>query len=109
MLLRRYLASTALAFSLALATGVALSGEPQVSVPQPARDRYDEAQALEKQGKIKEALAAYQQAINLGMQLFPRAHLKEAKAFLDLKDYDTAVARFSKFIDNFGLEDSCRY
>ena len=83
--------------------------EPQVVYPQPARDRYDEGQALEKQGKIKEALAAYQEAINLGMQLFPRVHLKEAKAFLDLKDYDRAVARFSKFIDNFGLEDSCRY
>jgi tetratricopeptide (TPR) repeat protein len=83
--------------------------EPQVSVPQPARDRYDQGQALEKQGKVQEALTAYQEAIGLGMQLYPRAHLKEARAYLELKDYDAAVARFTKFIDRFGLEDSCRY
>ena len=109
MSLRRYLAFGVLVALVALAGGGRGRAEPQVAIPQPARDRYDEGQALEKQGKIKEALAAYQQAINLGMQLFPRALLKEAKAFLDLKDYDTAIARFSKFIDNFGLEDSCRY
>jgi tetratricopeptide (TPR) repeat protein len=91
------------------ASGFAGAGEPQISVPQPARDRYDQGQALEKQGKTAEALAAYQQAIALGMQLFPRAHLKEARAYLDLKDYDAAVARYTKFIDSFGLEDSCRY
>ena len=38
------------------------------------------------------------------MQLFPRAHLKEAKAYLELKDYDAAVTRYTKFIDGFGLE-----
>ena len=43
------------------------------------------------------------------MQAFPRAHLKEAGAYLDLKDFDAAVAKYTKFIDNFGLEDSCRY
>jgi tetratricopeptide (TPR) repeat protein len=85
------------------------AAEPEVTIPPAARLRYDQGQALEKQGKLKEAIQAYQEAIGLGMQLYPRAHLKEAKAFLELKDYDTALARFSKFIDGFGLEDSCRY
>jgi tetratricopeptide (TPR) repeat protein len=97
-----------LALALSLAAGRA-GAEPTASIPQPARDRYDQGQALEKQGKFQEALEAYQEAINLGMQLFPRAHLKEARAYLQLKDYDAAVARFTKFIDGFGLEDSCRY
>ena len=38
-----------------------------------------------------------------------RAHLKEARARLELKDYDAALATYTKFIDKFGLEDSCRY
>jgi tetratricopeptide (TPR) repeat protein len=97
------------ALSLAFAGGPAVRAEPTASVPQPARERYDQGQALEQQGKIKEALAAYQEAINLGMQLFPRAHLKEANAYLNLKDYQAALARYTKFIDGFGLEDSCRY
>lgn len=98
------------ALALGLSAAVQLArGEPTAPIPQPARDRYDQAQALEKEGKIKEALNAYQEAINLGMQLFPRAHLKEANAYLSLKDYDAALARYTKFIDRFGLEDSCRY
>jgi tetratricopeptide (TPR) repeat protein len=87
----------------------AAGAEPQVPIPQPARDRYDEGQALEKQGRLREALSAYQEAIGLGMQLFPRAHLKEAKAYLELREFDSAIARYTKFIDGFGLEDSCRY
>jgi tetratricopeptide (TPR) repeat protein len=100
---------TALALGLSLTAGRLALGEPTAPIPQPARDRYDQGQALEKQGKIKEALSAYQEAINLGMQLFPRAQIKEANAYLNLKDYDAALARYTKFIDGFGLEDSCRY
>jgi hypothetical protein len=43
------------------------------------------------------------------MQLFPRVYLKQGGALLELKDYDAAIARFTKIIDGFGLEDSCRY
>jgi tetratricopeptide (TPR) repeat protein len=107
MSIRRRLSVVAL--GLALAGGQAAGAEPNAPVPQPARERYDQGQTLEQQGKIKEALAAYQDAINLGMQLFPRAHLKEANAYLNLKDYEAALARYTKFIDGFGLEDSCRY
>jgi tetratricopeptide (TPR) repeat protein len=90
-------------------TGAFGRAEPEVAIPKAARERYEQGQALEKQGKLKEALEAYQEAINLGMQLYPRAHLKEARAFLELKEYDAALGRFTKFIDGFGLEDSCRY
>jgi tetratricopeptide (TPR) repeat protein len=103
----RFFAS--LTFGYTLLTSCVTAGEPNVPIPQPARERYDQGQDLEKQGKIQEALRAYQEAINLGMQLYPRAHLKEAKAYLELKDYDEAFARYTKFIDRFGLEDSCRY
>jgi tetratricopeptide (TPR) repeat protein len=105
----RHLPVASLTLGLLFLTGDVRAGEPDVPIPPAARERYDLGQSLEKQGKIKEALDAYQEAINLGMQLYPRAHLKEAKAYLELKDYDAALARFSKFIDRFGLEDSCRY
>jgi tetratricopeptide (TPR) repeat protein len=98
-----------LSAGLWLVNGQSGRTEPNAPIPQQARDRYDQGQALEKQGKYKEALNAYQEAIGLGMQLFPRAHLKEARTYLELKDYDAALARFTKFIDGFGLEDSCRY
>ena len=101
--------------SCLLTLGVALfawqygRAEPTGPIPKAARDRYNKAQELEKQGKTQEAIAAYQDAIRLGMQTYPRAHLKEANGYLGLQDYDAAIAKYSKFIENFGLEDSCRY
>jgi tetratricopeptide (TPR) repeat protein len=98
-----------------LALGVALIAaptgwpEPIAPIPKAARDRYAEAQELEKQGRTQEAIAAYQDAIRLGMQTYPRAHLKEANGYLGLQDYDAAIKKYTKFIDNFGLEDSCRF
>ena len=105
---RRILRLSALALGASLTGWQAAHAEPTTPLPRPARDRYAEGQDLERRGKLKEAIAAYEEAIRLGMQLFPRVHLKEAGAYLGLKDYDAAIARYTKFIDGFGLEDSCR-
>jgi len=99
----------ALALVVPLAAWRPARAEPEVAIPQPARDRYAEGQELERQGKVREAVAAYQEAIRLGMQRFPRAYLKEAGGYLGLGEYDAAVARYTRVIDEFGLEDSCRY
>ena len=64
---------------------------------------------LEKKGEYEDAVRAYEDAIRLGMQDFPRAHLYRARANLDLRKYDDAIAQYTKFIDEFGLEKSCRY
>jgi tetratricopeptide (TPR) repeat protein len=106
---RHFLRVSLLALTAGVAARPAVGGEPMAPIPQPAKDRYAEGQDLEKQGKFQEAVAAYQEAIRLGMQLFPRAHLKEAGAYLELREYDVAIARYTKFIRTFGLEDSCRY
>ena len=98
----------ALALGVALASQPAGRAEPTGPIPQPAKERYSQAEELERQGKLKEAVAAYQEAIRLGMQLFPRAHLKEADGYLNLNDFDGAIARYTKVINNFGVEDSCR-
>jgi hypothetical protein len=37
-----------------------------------------------------------------------RGKIEEAGADLAAKDYDKAVAKYTKFIDGFGLENSCR-
>ena len=108
MLIRRTLHLTVVVLGAWLCGWPALQAEPTDPVPQPAEDRYGQAQDLERQGQIKEAIAAYEEAIRLGMQLLPRVHLREAGAYLKLKDYDAAVAKYTKFIDDFGLESSCR-
>jgi tetratricopeptide (TPR) repeat protein len=109
MSLHRLSGPSVLALGVVLVGWPALRAEPMIPLPQPAKDRYAEGQDLEKQGKTREAIAAYEEAIRLGMQLFPRVHLQEAAAYLGLKDYDAAVAKFTKVIDGFGLEDSCRH
>jgi tetratricopeptide (TPR) repeat protein len=84
------------------------AGEP-TSFPAKARERYEQGRELEKKGEYEEAVRAYEDAIRLGMQDFPRAHLYRARANLDLQKYDDAIAQYTKFIDEFGLEKSCRY
>jgi tetratricopeptide (TPR) repeat protein len=83
--------------------------EPTTPPPPQARARYEQGRELEKKGQYEEAVRAYEEAIRLGMQDFPRAHLYRARANLDLKKYDDAIAQYTKFLDEFGLEKSCRY
>jgi tetratricopeptide (TPR) repeat protein len=106
--MRRIHRLAALTLLLTLAARQAAGAESTDPIPQVARDRYAEAQDLEKQGKIKEAVAAYEQAVRLGMQNYPRIYLREAAAYAQLGDYEAAAARYSVVIDVLGLEDSCR-
>lgn len=106
MLARRL--SFAVALGCSLVAIPAAGAEPTAPVPEVARDRYAEAQDLEKQGKLKEAVAAYEQAIGLGMQEYPRVYLKEAAACARLGDYEKSAANYSVVIDVLGLEGSCR-
>ena len=108
MSVRRILGLIVLSLCLPLVGRQAAQAEPTDPVPEVARDRYAEAQNLEKQGKVKEAIAAYEQAIGLGMREYPRVYLKEAAACARLGDYETAAAKYSVVIDVLGLEGSCR-
>jgi tetratricopeptide (TPR) repeat protein len=110
MSLYRILGLSLFALSLGIVSARPAAGsEPSAPIPPPARDRYDAGQDLQSQGKLKEAVAAYEEAVRLGMEWFPRLYLKEGAAFTELKDYDAAVARYTKLIDQIGLENSCRY
>ena len=105
MLLRRCLSIVVPAL---LFCGPAAAEEPTTFPPQ-ARARFDQAQELQKKGRFQEAIEAYDEAIRLGMKDFPRAHLYRACAQLALKEFDTAITRYTDFIEQFGLEKSCRY
>jgi tetratricopeptide (TPR) repeat protein len=95
--------------ALGICTQACLAGYPEpTTFPQQARDRYEQGRALQKKGQLKEAIEAYDAAIDMGMQLYPRVHLYRANSNLELKAYDTAIAQFTKFIEEFGLEKSCR-
>ena len=87
----------------------ALPAQEPSAFPQAARDRFDTARELQQKGKLLEAIHAYQDAIGLGMQAFPRAHLYQADASLQLKQYNEAIAHYSRFLEQFSIDDSCRY
>jgi tetratricopeptide (TPR) repeat protein len=74
-----------------------------------ARQQFERGQNFRKLGQLPEAISAYEEAIKLGMEAFPRVHLQQAASNLDLRKYDTAIGQFTKFIDKFGLENSCRH
>jgi tetratricopeptide (TPR) repeat protein len=97
-----------LAVPLTLRWGIARAEQP-FTFPQDARNRFDQARDLQNKGDYQEAIKAFDDAIKLGMQSYPRAHLYQANSYLSLKDYDAAIARYTKFIGDFGIEESCRY
>ena len=95
---------------LALSVGLtgATAGE-RTDFPPEARQRYEQGRDLQKKGQLEEAIHAFEEAMRLGMKDFARAHLYRANSNLDLKKYDTAIAQYTRFIEEFGLEKSCRY
>ena len=97
-----------IAVALGLAQGVAAADE-RTQFPPEARKRYEQGRDLQTKGQLKDALGAYEEAVKLGMGDFPRLHLQRARANADLQQFDTAIAQYTKFIEGFGLEESCRY
>ena len=79
------------------------------SFPPEAKDRFDRGQELRKKQQYQQAISAFEEAIKLGMQNYPRAYLYRADSARALKDYDAAIAQYSEFIEKFGIEESCRY
>jgi tetratricopeptide (TPR) repeat protein len=97
----------AVGFLLVIGGGIVRA--EKTNFPDKARRRFDKGQELQEKGQLKEAIAAYEEAIRLGMKDFPRAHLYRANSNLDLKKYDTAIAQYTDFLKRFNLESSCRY
>jgi tetratricopeptide (TPR) repeat protein len=88
--------------------GLGAAAEP-TSYPVKARERYDQGKALQKQGKLNEALEAFEDAARQGMADYPRLYLAKAAVQQELRNHEAAIAPYTKIIDGFGLEDSCRY
>jgi tetratricopeptide (TPR) repeat protein len=86
-----------------------LPAEERTDYPAQARKRFEQGQQFEKNGQWQEAVAAYEDALRLGMKDFPRAHLYRARSYLKSKNYDVAIAQYTRFLETFGLEESCRY
>ena len=88
--------------------GARVFGQERTDFPPAARERYEKGKDLQQQGQFDAAIRAFEEAIDLGMQAFPRVHLSRASTNLELKRYDTAISQYTLFIDQFGLEQSCR-
>jgi tetratricopeptide (TPR) repeat protein len=93
---------------LASSWGVARA-EERTEFPLEARQRYELGREFQKKGQLDEALRAFEEAIQLGLGGFPRVHLQRANSNLNLQKYDLAIAQYTRFIEDFGLEESCRY
>lgn len=85
------------------------AAQERTDFPPAARERYEEGKSLQQKGQLDAAIRAFEEAIDLGMQAFPRVHLSRAGANLELKRYDAAIAQYTQFIEQFGLEKSCRH
>ena len=110
MLTARFLGAAFAAVVIDFGLGTALAtAQEQTDFPPEARASYEKGKGLQKNGRLDDAIRAYEEAIKLGMDAFPRVHLQRASSNLNLKKYDTAVAQYTKFIEQFGLEKSCRY
>jgi tetratricopeptide (TPR) repeat protein len=93
---------------LAAGQAPAQTGE-RTEFPPEARKSFDRGRDLQQKGQFQDAINAFEEAIRLGMKDYPRAHLYKANSALELKRYESAVAQYSEFIEQFSLEDSCRY
>jgi tetratricopeptide (TPR) repeat protein len=88
--------------------GACVSGQERTDFPPAARERYEKGKDLQKQGQLDAAIRAFEEAINLGMQAFPRVHLSRAGTTPERPRYDAAISQYTLFIEQFGLEQSCR-
>lgn len=110
MLTTRFLSTALLVLAVEFSIGWTFaSAQEKTDFPADARASYEKGNGLQKNGKLDDAIRAYEEAIKLGMEAFPRVHLQRATSNLDLKKYEIAVAQYTKFIEQFGLEKSCRY
>jgi outer membrane protein assembly factor BamD (BamD/ComL family) len=110
MLATQFFRSTLLALIVECAIGSTFAtAQERTDFPADARASYEKGRDLQKNGQLDDAIRAYEDAIKLGMEAFPRVHLQRASSNLDLKKYSAAIAQYTNFIKQFGLEDSCRY
>ncbi len=109
MVLRRppHIGLMALGVILVLGQG-AVPAEP-TEFPAAAKEKFEKGQDLQKKGQFLDAIKAYDEAIRLGMKDHPRPHLYQANSYLDLKKYNEAIAKYTQFLKDFSLEESCRY
>lgn len=91
------------------AVSVHVWGQERTDFPPAARERYEQGKDLQKKGQLDAAIRAFEEAMDLGMQAFPRVHLSRAGSNLELQRYDAAIAQYTHFIEEFGLEKSCRH
>lgn len=84
------------------------AAQERTDFPNEARERFQKAREYQQKGQLLDAIQAYQQAIGMGMQAYPRAYLYQADALLEMKKLDEAIDHYTKLLEKFSLEQSCR-
>jgi hypothetical protein len=104
VLSRRILPLTLFAGWLGLA-----AGWPAAAADPPAtKGRTPPAPDASPKDQAAEAKRLAEEAKRLGLKDIPRVHLYRATTSAQQKEYEKAIAQFTKVIEKIGLENSCR-
>jgi len=93
--------------ALAMTLGEIRAEKPFSSYPQAARERFAQAEDSREKGQYPEALAAYDDAIQRGLEGYARVYLRKADCHRHLREHAKVVAAYTVLIEDLGLERSC--
>jgi tetratricopeptide (TPR) repeat protein len=105
----RLLLPLTLSLLVCLETQAGAAEKAYLSYPQAARDKYQEGERLREQGQHLQAIAAYEEAVRLGLTDYPRVHLRLAECHRLNKNYPQSIVLNTRFLEDFGLERSCLF
>jgi len=95
--------------SVALAASQAWAGKPFDAYPPAVSKYFTQAEKLQEQGRYREAIAAYNEAIRLGMGDYAEIYRPLAECYRKLGEYNQVVSTLTRVIEEFDLNSACRH
>lgn len=94
--------------ALAITASTSWGAKPADAYPPQVRKYYTQGEKLRDQERYKEAAAAYNEAIRLGMGDCAEIYLPLAECYRKLGEHAQVVATCSRLIEEFDLNSACR-
>jgi lipopolysaccharide biosynthesis regulator YciM len=103
------LAIVVLVSVVALPANPAWAGKSVDSYPANVRQHFIQGEKLRNQQRYKEAAAAYNEAIRMGMGDCAEIYLPLAECYRKLGEHAQVVATCTRLIEEFDLSSACRH